>query len=142
LPGRFSVASTYTYLDAQNKATGEYLPERFKHQGSVRLAYDNENLGFRANVRATFYSKWKASSQSNRIIQGQIASPGFELVDAFVAKDIRSGFEAYASVENIFNNKDASIGKFDSTGQPLPILRPDAGRMFRVGLRYRFSRDK
>lgn len=142
LPVGFTVGSTYTYLDAQNKVTGEYLPERFKHQGSVRLAYDNEKLGFRANIRAGFYSKWKASSQSNRIIQGEIASPAFKLVDAFVAKNIRKGFETYASVENIFNNKDSSIGKFDSTGQPLPILRPDAGRMFRIGLRYRFSRDK
>lgn len=142
LPKNFSVSSNYTYLDARNKATGAYLPERFKHQGSVRLAYDNEDLGFRANIRSTFYSKWKASSQSNRVVQGELTSPGFQLVDAFIAKDVRNNFEVYGGVENMFNNKDVNIGKFDTTGQPLPILRPDAGRMFRVGIRYRFSKAK
>lgn len=142
LPRNFSLSSNYTYLDARNKATGAYLPERFKHQGAVRLAYDNERAGFRANIRSSFYSEWKASSQSNRVVQGELASSGFQLVDAFAAKDVRKNFEAYIGVENLLNNKDANAGKFDSTGQPLPILRPDAGRMFRFGVRYRFSKAK
>ena len=142
LPARFSVASAYTYLDARDKSTGSYLPERFKHQGFVRLGYDNEDLGFRANIRASFYSNWKASSQSNRVVQGEILSPAFQLVDIFASKSVKKGVEIYGTVENVFGNQDANVGRFDTTGMPLPIIRPDAGRMFRVGVRLNLSRDK
>ena len=142
LPGNFVVSGAYTYLEAVNKSNGSYLPERFKHQGYFKLAYDNEKMGLRANVRVSLYSKWKASSQSNRVLQGELASPGFQLVDLYAAKTIRKGIEVYGNVENLFNNKDSNVGKFNSTGQPLPILRPDAGRMFRLGLRFKFSREK
>lgn len=142
LPGKFAVSSAYTYLDARNKSNGAYLPERFKHQGFVKFGYSDEDLGLQANVRASFYSNWKASSQSNRVVQGQLNAEAFQLFDAYAAKTIRKNFAVYASVENIFDNKDANIGKYDATGQPLPILRPDAGRMFRVGLRVNLSRDK
>jgi outer membrane receptor for ferrienterochelin and colicins len=142
LPGNFSASGSYTYLDARNKANGEYLPERFKHQGFLKLAYDNDKYGFRANVRASLYSNWKASSQSNRALQGELASPAFQLFDVYASKTIRKGVDVFGSIENIFNNKDANVGKFGTNGQPLPILRPDAGRMFRIGLRLSLSRDK
>lgn len=142
LPAGFNVSGSYTYLDAVNKATGAYLPERFKHQGNLRLAYDNEKLGFRANFRASLYSNWKASSQSNRVLQGELAAPAFQLFDVFASKRIRKGVEIYGSVENLTDNKDPNANKFDSTGQPLPIIRPDAGRMFRMGIRLNISRDK
>ena len=142
LTGKFSVSSAYTYLDARNKTNGAFLPERFKHQGYLKLAYSDEKLGLQANIRASLYSNWKASSQSNRVVQGQLGSEAFQLFDAYAAKTIRKNYAVFASVENIFNNKDASIGKYDTNGQPLPILRPDAGRMFRVGVRVNLSRDK
>lgn len=142
LPANFTVSTAYTYLDARNKSKGSYLPERFRHQGFVKLSYDNENLGFRANIRSSLYSNWKASSQSNRELQGELASPAFQLFDAYAAKRIRKGVDIYGSIENIFDNKDPNAGKLSSTGQPLPILRPDAGRMFRVGIRLSLSRDK
>lgn len=142
LPGSFSVSGAYTYLDARNKVTGAYLPERFKHQGFVKLAYTDDKLGFRGNIRASFYSNWKASSLSNRALQGELAEPAFQLVDVFASQRVRKGLEIYGSVENLFDNRDPNIGQLDRTGQPLPILRPDAGRMFRIGLRLNLSRER
>jgi outer membrane receptor for ferrienterochelin and colicins len=142
LPHRFTVSGAYTYLDARNKETGAYLPERFKHQGFIKLAYNDDRRGLQANIRASLYSNWKASSQSNRALQGELPEPGFQLFDVFVSKTLHRGLNAFVSVENLFDNKDPNIGGVDSTGQPLPILRPDAGRMFRVGLRLNLSRGK
>ncbi len=142
LPKNFVASGTYTYLNARNKATNAYLPERIKNQGMVRFGYDNPDLGFRADVRASFYSAWKASSQSNRILQGEMISPAFRLVDISASKTVGSGFSIYGTIENLFDNRDSNIGKIDSHGQPLPIIRPDFGRMFRTGIRYSFGRGR
>ena len=141
LPKDFVVSGAYTYLDARNKETDEYLPERIRNQAFLKLAYNNQKLGFRGNIRAGLYSGWAASSLSNRALQTELKSEPFELFDIYGAKTIKSGFEVFGSVENLFDNRDANIGKFDSFGRPLPIVRPDIGRTFRVGIRYSFSRD-
>ncbi len=142
LPHSFAFSGGYTYLDARNKQTDSYLPERFRNQGFLKLGYDDEKLGLRANIRASFYSGWKASSTSNRALQGELVEPGFQLVDVFASKRIKKGLEVYGMIENLFDNQDPNIGKVGSTGQPLPIVRPDAGRMFRLGIKFDLSRDK
>lgn len=142
LPKKFIASGSYTYLNARNKATNAYLPERIKNQGMLRLGYDDADRGFRADIRASFYSAWKASSQSNRVLQGEMVSPAFRLVDVSASKTIRAGFSVYGMIENLFDNRDANIGKVDSHGQPLPIIRPDFGRMFRTGIRYNFGRGR
>lgn len=141
LPKNFFAGGAYTYLDARNKETGEYLPERIRNQAFLKLGYDNQTLGFRGNVRASFYSGWTASSLSNRALQTELESEPFQLFDVYGAKTVKKGFEVFGTIENIFDNRDANIGKFDSFGRPLPIVRPDIGRTFRVGVRYGFSRD-
>ncbi len=141
LPKDFVFSGAYTYLDAKNKETGEYLPERIRNQAFLKLGYNNQRLGLRANFRASLYSGWKASSLSNRQLQTQLSSEPFELFDLYGAKTIKKGFEVFGTVENIFDNQDANVGKFDSRGRPLAIVRPDIGRTFRFGMRYNFSRD-
>lgn len=141
LPKDFVFSGAYTYLDAKNKETGEYLPERIRNQAFLKLGYNNQKLGLRTNFRASLYSGWKASSLSNRALQTQLSSEPFELFDFYAAKTIKKGFEVFGTVENIFDNRDANIGKFDSRGRPLPIVRPDIGRTFRLGMRYNFSKD-
>ena len=141
LPKDFVFSGAYTYLDARNKETDEYLPERIRNQAFLKLAYNNQKLGFRANFRASLYSGWTASSLSNRALQTELKSEPFELFDFYAAKTIKRGFEVFGSVENMFDNQDANIGKFDSFGTPLPIVSPDIGRTFRFGIRYSFSKD-
>ncbi len=141
LPRDFVFSGAYTYLDARNKETDEYLPERIRNQAFLKLAYNNQKIGFRSNFRASLYSGWTASSLSNRALQTTLKSEPFELYDVYAAKTIKSGFEVFGSVENLFDNQDANIGKTDSRGAPLPIVRPDIGRTFRVGVRYSFSRN-
>jgi outer membrane receptor for ferrienterochelin and colicins len=143
LPKSFVLSGAYTYLDARNKADGSYLSERNKHQGVLKLAYINQDIGFRANIRASAYSTWRTSSITNRGLTEQINAGAFQTVDSYMAKTIRNGFEVFGTVENLFDVKDRNFGKLrpDST-EPYAIVRPDAGRMFRLGIRYSFARGK
>lgn len=141
LPRQFALSGAYTYLDAKDKNTNLYLPERSKHQGVVKLAYDNPKLGFRANARLSMLSSWQTSSITNRGLTEQITGKAYQTVDIYGAKSLKKGFELYGTVENLFDVKDQNFNKFRPDGSgPYPIIRPDAGRIFRVGVRYNFSR--
>lgn len=141
LPRSFALSGAYTYLDARNKADNSYLSERSKHQGVLKLAYDNPKLGFRANTRVSALSHWQTSSITNRGLTEQIIAKSFQTVDVYAAKSLKKGFEFYGTVENLFDSKDQNFGKFrPNSTEPLPIVRPDAGRIFRIGIRYNFSR--
>ncbi len=140
LPKNFLLSGAYTYLDARNKQTGAYLQDRSKHQGFVKLAYDNPKLGIRANLRGTFISRWKSSTTTNRGVNVTAVSPGYQIWDVYAAKRFKQA-EVFGAVDNIFNDRDPNVGKVDSTGQPLPIYRAEAGRMYRIGLRISFSRQ-
>ncbi|MEP6903838.1 MAG: TonB-dependent receptor [Actinomycetota bacterium] len=142
LPKDFAVSGAYTYLDARDKKDGSYLSDRNKHQGFLKLAYDNRKIGFRANLRGSFYSNWKTSSTTNRGITVPAVAPAFQLWDIYAAKSVQKRFEVYGTIENLFDNQDKNAGKFDTQGLPLPIYRNDAGRSFRVGLRFNFSKEK
>lgn len=142
LPKDFAVSGAYTYLDARDKSTGNYLSDRNKHQGFLKLAYDNRELGFRANLRGSFYSNWKTSSTTNRGVTIPAVAPSFQLWDIYAAKSIQKRFEIYGTIENLFDSQDANVNKFDTQGLPLPIYRNDAGRSFRIGLRFIFAKEK
>jgi outer membrane receptor for ferrienterochelin and colicins len=143
LPKGFALSGAYTYLDARDKTTGAYLSERTKHQGLIKLAYDNPEIGFRGNIRTSYFSGYKTSSLTNRGIRQDVTLGDYETVDVYAAKSLTNGFEVFGTVENLFNVKDRNVGRFDAvTNEPLPIYRPDAGRMFRLGIRYSFSREK
>jgi outer membrane receptor for ferrienterochelin and colicins len=138
LPKNFFFSGAYTYLDARNKQTGSYLRDRSKHQGFIRFSYENPDFGFRANLRGTFVSRWQASTITNRGLNVTATAPGYQLWDVYAAKQLKK-LEFFGAIDNIFDNRDPNVGKVDSTGQPLPIYRPEAGRMYRVGLRIDLS---
>ncbi len=131
LPAGFVVNGAYTYLDAQDKSTtiaNRYLTNRHKHHGFAKLAYANARLGLNTNLRGTFFSSWFNTST--------VRVPGFQLWNVYGAKTLARGFEFYGSIDNIFDSQDPNTG---TTGT---IYRPDAGRTFRIGLRWDFSRGK
>lgn len=141
LPRNFAVSGAYTYLDARNKLDDSYLPERSKHQGVVKLAYDNQKLGFRGNARLNLLSNWQTSAITNRGLTEQITGLSYQTVDVYGAKSLKKGFEIYGTVENLFDIKDQNFNKLrPNSTEPYPIVRPDVGRMFRLGIRYNFSR--
>jgi outer membrane receptor for ferrienterochelin and colicins len=134
LPKGFAVSGAYTFLDARNKKDGSYLDGRNKHQGYIRLAYDNPHYGFNANFRGSLYSKWIATHDPNT--GAPVFASAFQLWDLYGAKSIAHGFQIYASIDNIFNSKDPNSGISDE------IFRPEAGRTFRIGMHWNFDKGK
>jgi outer membrane receptor for ferrienterochelin and colicins len=133
LPFGFTASGAYTYLDARNAVNKFYLTGRNKHQGMAKLAYDNPRYGFSANLRGSFYSSWIVSQTAAGV---NTFAPGFQLWDLYGAKQLPKGFELYGTIDNLLNSRDPN------SGTTLSLYRPEAGRTFRVGMRWTFDRDK
>ncbi len=120
-------SGAYTFLNAIDRNTHLALPQRHRHQGQIRLDYVNNRLGLNANIRGSFYSHWLLNAAT-----GTRALP-YQMWDVYVSKNIRKAFSAFAAIDNFNNSRD---GKLDLA---VPTFdRPDYGRTYRVGLRYRF----
>lgn len=139
LPKGFAVSGAYTYLDARDKTTDLYLLSRNRHQGSVKFAYNNDQLGFRTNLRGSFYSNWIVSRTTAGV---ETVAPAFQLWDWYGAKSVKKGFEVFGAIDNLFDNQDPNTGRLSPTGTPLAINRAEFGRTFRLGLRWTFGKEK
>lgn len=126
------VTGGYTYLDARDKGTGDFLSQRHKHHGNFRVWWSSKRLGgLRTNLRGVYLSKWPIVGR-----RATLVVDGFQLWDWYIAKPIRSGFEMYGSVDNFMDSTDPSLEGPDPT-----FYRADPGRTFRVGLRWTFGRE-
>lgn len=144
LPRGFSVDGAYTYLDARDQTIRAFMLSRNRHQGFTRLSWADDRLGLRMNLRGTYSSSWivsRATVAGNRV---DTTTPGYAIWDFYAAKRIyrneRNDLEIFGSVDNFTDNQDPNTGRFSGTGAPLPIYRPEAGRSFRIGLRYSFAK--
>lgn len=122
------VQGAYTYLDARDTGTRLGLPQRHKHQGYVRTEYIHQRLGLFTNLRGTFFSNWwlnpAAGTRGN----------GYQIWDFYAAKNVHRGVQAYFTIDNLNGSRDRKLAL------PTPTFdRPDYGRMYRVGLRWRFG---
>lgn len=124
------ISGGYTFLNALDRNTRMGLPQRHRHHGQTRLDYTVPRWGINTNLRGSFYSHWLLNATT-----GTRGLP-FQIWDAFAAKDLRQGFQAFVAVDNLNNSRD---GKLQLT--PASFDRPDYGRTLRLGLRYRFRQD-
>ena len=129
----------YTYLDAKDDNSGLQLTGRHRHHGHARIAWQSDEIGLRANVRATMFSSWIAARSTSPVIIDTTA-PAFVLVDAFASQRLKQGLNAFLSIDNLMNNKDPNTGVMLGT-IPAPIFRPEAGRTLRFGVRWAWSQQ-
>lgn len=122
------VLGAYTFVDAKDTVTGLPLPQRHKHQGYMRTEYANTRLGLLANVRGTFFSNWFLSPAAGT------RAFGYAVWDFYISKDIPRGAQAYFSIDNLGDSRDRKLGL-----PPPAFDRPEYGRQYRVGLRWRFG---
>ena len=124
------VTSGYTYLDARDKATGGFLSQRHKHHGNFRVWWSTKRFGgLRTNFRGTYLGKWPIVGRRATVIVDS-----YQLWDWYIAKPIRSGFEMYGVIDNLFDSIDSNLNGPDPT-----FYRADPGRTFRIGLRWTFG---
>ena len=122
------VSGAYTFLDARDSITHLALPQRHKHQGFVRTEYANTKLGLLANVRGTFFSNWWLSPAAGT------RAFGYSMWDFYISKNLRRGVQPYFAIDNLAGSRDQKLGLTTPT-----FDRPDYGRQFRAGLRWRFA---
>lgn len=138
LPEGFALSGAYTYLDAKDKNTNLALIGRHPHQGFLKLGWDRPELGFRGNIRGSFYSDWVNSRT------GIVDTVGkkFALWDFYAAKSLTKGFEVFGAVDNFFNSQDPRSLQFAANGNfAVAPVRFDAGRTFRLGIRWDFDKE-
>ncbi|MBK9170840.1 MAG: TonB-dependent receptor [Bryobacterales bacterium] len=125
------LGGAYTYLNPVDAVTRLHLPQRHRHQGFVRTEYNNPRWGLLANLRGTFFSNFLLNpAQGTRAF-------GYAIWDAYASKRLTRNVEFYGSVDNLANSRDRKLNL------PTPTFdRPDYGRMYRAGLRFRLTRDE
>lgn len=138
LPFGFSASGAYTFLDTKDKsptAVNSYLTFRHKHHGFAKVGYDNPRRGISANFRGTFFGNYWATATRK--------APAFQFFDLYGAKKIWKGFELYGTIDNLFNSQDPNTGRANpnNPNAALAIDRADAGRTFRIGIRWEFNKE-
>ncbi|HXF06756.1 MAG TPA: TonB-dependent receptor [Blastocatellia bacterium] len=129
LPWGFGIAGAYTYLDARDKQTGLYLPQRHRHQGVVRISWGDERIGLRFDMRGTYFSRWWLSPTTR--------AEGYQIWDLYTAKRLRGGAEVFLAVDNLADSTDPKLKLVPPT-----FDRADPGRTVRVGFRLELRRSR
>lgn len=137
LPEGFAVSGAYTFLDAKDKQTDLQLLGRHPHQGFMKLSWHRPEIGLRGNLRGTIYSDW-INARSGSV---DTIGKKFALWDFYLAKSLWKGFELFGAVDNFFDSQDPRTNQLQPTGAPYPILRPEVGRTWRLGLRWTFDKS-
>ncbi|MBS1874687.1 MAG: TonB-dependent receptor [Acidobacteria bacterium] len=125
---RIGVSGAYTFLDAVDRATGLALPQRHRHQGYVKADYSNPRWGVLANVRGSFFSRWPLNPSTGTF------GYGYQMWDAYLSKRLARGLQAFASIDNLADSRDRKLALATPT-----FDRPDYGRTWRIGLRWRLG---
>lgn len=134
-----SIGGAYTYLDARDDVTDLRLTGRNEHHGSVRATYRHPR-GLVANVRGMFYGDWVAARATVNGQPQDTLAPGYSVFDVYVSQRVLRGLNLFVAIDNVADDQDPNLGQLSSTGTPLAIYRPDAGRTARFGVRWSFSK--
>lgn len=129
LTRQLRMQAAYTFLQAEDRATGLLLPQRHKHQGYVKAEYDNSRWGLLANVRGTFFSKWPLSPDMGTYAYG------YRVWDVYASKFLPGGLQLFGAIDNLADSRDRKL-----TGAMPTFDRPDYGRTARIGLRFALVR--
>jgi vitamin B12 transporter len=100
--GGWTFTGGYTYLDSEDKATGDPLPRRPKHSGNLQVGYDASRWGANLNVTAVgerFESDFLTSPTLN------VFNPGYGKVDLAVRYQLLPSFRLKARIENLLDKK-------------------------------------
>ncbi len=131
LPLGFRAGLGYAFLDAINERNGQRLPQRHRHQGLFRLDYLRTQNGLFASLRGSYLSRWPIN-----VAQGTFGY-GYQIWDAYTEKALPAKLTVFGAIDNLLDSRDRKLQLATPT-----FDRPDFGRTFRVGLRFRLSAER
>jgi outer membrane receptor for ferrienterochelin and colicins len=94
LPLGFDIAGNLTFLDAENKDTGESLENRPDISGFVKLGYASPDLGIRTSFRLTYIGEREFDAGNETAVTR---------ADFRISKKLSRQMEFYTGVNNIAN---------------------------------------
>lgn len=100
LGSRFTLRSTYTYLDAQDDNSGERLTGRARHKTSLQLMYKDKGHG----IDATLWNDWLDGYRYSS--SGKNGMTGASIMNVVVNKKIGKQASAYFGINNLTNRKN------------------------------------
>lgn len=121
----FTLKSTYNYLDAINKKTGERLSDRARHNATLQLVYSDHRP---QPLTVTLWQEWNINyhySWNNSVAKDYT----FSTTNLAVSKKLSKQFSISAGVNNIFDKKYKP-----SSSEPFYL----GGRTWRVGVNMSF----
>lgn len=118
----FAINSSYTYLEATDRSTGQRLKDRPTHQLKNQFSYNNTH-GLNLNVIYT----WQ--SEEVDVVQHQ-TSPAWGQWDFKFTQAFNQTLNIYGGVDNISNKQRVFNGSYDN--------RPVAGRLVYLGFAIKY----
>ena len=115
-------SAAYTYLDTEDRATGNRLPERSEHQIKTELRFEYHPWELDASLHGIYQSDEFVD------VDNSILSPGWTTWDLKFNKKINKSLKVFFGIENLTNKHRE---RFDGTDN-----RPEEGRFFYTGVRY------
>lgn len=117
-----SLIASYTYLDTENKITGEELLRRPRNSGGINIEYRFKRLmtNFNWNIVGERFDV-------NDVTFSRTVDPGFNEADLVVSYDLIEALQVYGRITNIFDEQYQEVFGFPS---------PDRGFYAGVRLKY------
>lgn len=107
LGDRFSLRSTYTYLDARDDTTDQRLTGRARHKLSLQLVYDDVKHGWNGVLWNDWLSDYYyAEGRGNTAVKKNTSATVLNLV---VNKKINDHLSAYFGVNNLLNEENTTL---------------------------------
>jgi outer membrane receptor for ferrienterochelin and colicins len=97
LPFNFSFGAGMTYLNTENKDTGEQLPYQPRFKGNLNAGWGHADWGLRARVSYNWHSG-REDGLGNDL-------EDYSTVSAWVGKDLCESLMLYAGMKNIFDTE-------------------------------------
>lgn len=118
-----SFGVNYTYLDAENRVTGERLADRSRHHANANLNW-NLNPALSTRLQAEYHSsQFRSASETD--------SPGYTLLNWYLDYAVTRNLSLHTGIQNIGDERLAN-------DDPDIYDRVDAGRRYFAGLTVSF----
>jgi len=122
IEGSLWIAASYTWLDTEQRDTGETLLRRPRHSGSLSLGYDSGKL----NSQLVLVHNGKRADVTDIFPYGRVTNSGYTTADVIVQYRV-GAVTPYVRIENATDEKYEEVFGY-----------PSAGRRFVAGVRYHF----
>ena len=104
LPLDFSISGNLTYLETEDKETGNDLEGEPDYKAYLKLGYDYPEFRLRANIRMNYMGeRYYANGTED----------DYTLCHCYVSKDVCRHVKLFAGINNIFNTREEKDGIVD-----------------------------